>query len=336
MIRTKRPAEAVLLIQTASAGGFSRQNKMMDLEFAQLDRRYEKLRIRKPVAEKRLLASLAQTGQRVPIVVVAGSGAGEFIVVDGYKRVRALEQLRYPTVTAMQWQIGEMEAILMDRFLRGQQTETPLEQGWLLAEMNLRFGLKLQELALRVGRSASWVSRRLGLVKDLPTEITERVRRGQIVAHAAMKYLLPLARANPRQCVQIAEGIAGKAITSRQVAQLYAVWRDGSPQIRERLAADPMLFLRTQDTEGPPRTGLTSLLRRDIDIVTATARRATHRFKECAGKGLLLPCEAEELREQLQTAARDLERLDRQIKKEIADAQTPYASGDPGTGPSGP
>jgi hypothetical protein len=161
------------------------------------------------------------------------------------------------------------------------------------------------------------------------------VRRGEIVAHAAMKYLLPLARANPKQCVQMAEGIAGKGVSSRQVAQLYAFWRDGSSQIRERVSADPMLFLRTQDTEGAASTGLASLLRRDIDIVTATARRANHRFKECADKGLLLPSEAEELHVQLQAAICDLERLDRQLKKEIADAQTRYSVGDPGAGPSG-
>ncbi len=31
---------------------------------------------------------------------------------------------------------------------------------------------------------------------DLPREIQEQVRRGEIAAHAAMRYLVPLARAN--------------------------------------------------------------------------------------------------------------------------------------------
>jgi ParB-like chromosome segregation protein Spo0J len=35
------------------------------------------------------LASLAQHGQQMPIVVV---GAGPHVVVDGYKRVRALQE----------------------------------------------------------------------------------------------------------------------------------------------------------------------------------------------------------------------------------------------------
>ena len=64
----------------------------MELEFHQLDLRYESLRRRAPEREKRLLASLAEHGQQTPIVVVGASA--ERVVVDGYKRVRALKQLK--------------------------------------------------------------------------------------------------------------------------------------------------------------------------------------------------------------------------------------------------
>jgi hypothetical protein len=42
----------------------------MDLEFHQLDLRYEELRGRSPARERRLLSSLMEVGQQVPIVVV--------------------------------------------------------------------------------------------------------------------------------------------------------------------------------------------------------------------------------------------------------------------------
>ena len=60
----------------------------MALEFHQLDRRYEALRKRDLRKERQLLASLAEHGQLLPVVVVAA--AERFIVVDGYKRLRAL------------------------------------------------------------------------------------------------------------------------------------------------------------------------------------------------------------------------------------------------------
>jgi len=71
----------------------------MQLEFHQLDRRWEHLRVRHPARQRRLLASLADAGQQTPIVVVAAEGqADRYVVIDGYKRIAALEQLGRDTV----------------------------------------------------------------------------------------------------------------------------------------------------------------------------------------------------------------------------------------------
>ena len=47
----------------------------------------------------------------------------------------------------------------------------------------------------RFDKSESWVSRRLALVSELPEPVQELVRSGGLPAHAAMKHLVPLARA---------------------------------------------------------------------------------------------------------------------------------------------
>jgi ParB-like chromosome segregation protein Spo0J len=73
----------------------------MDLEFHQLDRRYEALRQRRPEEERRLLAELAEQGQQTPILVVAERGeSGRYVVIDGFKRLRALTCLATDTVQA--------------------------------------------------------------------------------------------------------------------------------------------------------------------------------------------------------------------------------------------
>jgi len=54
----------------------------VDLEFHQLDLRYEVLRTRQPERERRLLSSLADTGQQMPIVVVPSPAAG-YVLMDG-------------------------------------------------------------------------------------------------------------------------------------------------------------------------------------------------------------------------------------------------------------
>jgi ParB family chromosome partitioning protein len=171
----------------------------MQLEFHQLDRRWEHLRVREPHRQRHLLASLAESGQQTPIVVVISKDNSErYLVIDGHKRIAALQQLGRDTVEATIWPMSEAEAVLLSRSLRLSPQESALEQGWLLSELEQRFGYSLDELARRFDRSSSWVSRRLALVELLPGAVQRRVREGSITAQIAMKYLVPVARVRRR------------------------------------------------------------------------------------------------------------------------------------------
>ena len=91
----------------------------MQLEMHQLERRWEHLRLREPHRQRQLMASLAEGGQQSPIIVVpAENDSGRYVVIDGYKRIAALEQLRQDTVEAIVWEISEAEALLLERSLR--------------------------------------------------------------------------------------------------------------------------------------------------------------------------------------------------------------------------
>src|SRR6204780_5325972 len=177
----------------------------MQLEFHELDRRWEHLRVREPHRQRRLLASLAESGQQTPIVVVVCKDNRErYLVIDGHKRVAALEQLGRDTVEATVWEMSEAEALLLDRTLRFSPQESALEQGWLLSELEQRFGYSLEELGRRFDRSVRWVSRRLALVELLPETIQQQVREGALGAQLAMKYLVPVARVNVEDCGRMA------------------------------------------------------------------------------------------------------------------------------------
>src|SRR5882724_12508453 len=128
----------------------------MQLEFHQLDRRWEHLRAREPHRQRRLLASLAESGQQTPIVVVLSNDNSErYLVIDGHKRIAALQQLGRDTVEATVWPMSEADALLLERSLRLSPQESALEQGWLLSEMEQRFGYAFDELARRFDRSVS-------------------------------------------------------------------------------------------------------------------------------------------------------------------------------------
>ena len=83
-----------------------------ELNLNALDLSYAGLRVRRPMAEKRLMASLGERGQQSPVVVVAGSEAGRYVVIDGHKRVRALSRLKADVVKAAVWEMPAVDALV--------------------------------------------------------------------------------------------------------------------------------------------------------------------------------------------------------------------------------
>jgi ParB/RepB/Spo0J family partition protein len=250
----------------------------MNLELHQIELRYERLRRRSAFKERQLLASLSDNGQLLPVVVV-GSADGRYVLLDGYKRVRALRGLKQDTVAATAWDLGELEALMLERLMRTSEANNAIEQGWLMEELNERFGLCPQELGRRFDKSESWVSRRLALVRALPEEVRQRVQSGEIGAHSAMKYLVPLARANRAECVRLVTAVCTLRPSTRQLGALYVAWMAGNPKTRELLVTQPGIFLRAemqareQLLEQKPDG---KRLLDDLRILVGTSRRARH------------------------------------------------------------
>ena len=286
----------------------------MQLEFHQLDRRWEHLRVRQPHRQRHLMASLAESGQQTPIVVVVSQDSrGRYVVIDGHKRIAALQQLGRDTVEATVWAMSEAEALLLDRSLRFSPHESALEQGWLLSEMERRLGYSLEELARRFDRSVSWVSRRLALVELLPEAIQQQVREGALRAELAMKYLVPVARVNLEHGQRMAAAFAQHHLNTRQAGQLYAAWRDGSRVARERILAEPELFLKTQ--RQPPATSPAAAgLERDLELAIAILQRASRRLAKALPE--MDGRQQEQAQGRMESARRELDRMAARIGKE--------------------
>jgi len=207
---------------------------------------------------------------------------------------------------------------LLDRSLRLSEHESALEVGWLLAELEQRFGYSLEELARRFDRSVRWVSRRLALVELLPEAIQQQVREGQIGAQVAMKFLVPVARQSLEDCQRMAVILAEHHCDTREAGQLYAAWRGGSATMRQRILDDPALFFKTQRQEKAP-AGPAAELIRDLEMVSAIVHRARRRL---AGAG------AEELDRQQRAAAGQLiERIEKQLQRideKLSPEQAPH------------
>jgi ParB/RepB/Spo0J family partition protein len=290
---------------------------------------------RAPGRERALVASIAEVGQLVPIAVVVDPADHQrFVVIDGFKRIRARRQLRHDTVRAVCWDLTELEALLLHRSVRSAEGESVLEQAWLLEELRQRFTLTMEDLARQFERTPSWISRRLALTRELPDVVQDEIRAGRIIPHAAAKHLVPMARANRDHCERMARAIAKHGLSSREVGELYVGWRDGSPVSRERLIADPQLFLRTRralreapDDELGPREGLL----RDVGVLGAVARRARQRALGDVGAELT-PVDYDRLFGGLQLAAGETQALVELLHESQggSHARARHAGGGPG------
>ena len=151
----------------------------MQLEINQLDLKYAHLRVNDPSGRKALLASMAETGQQTPVLVVQLSDL-QYILIDGYRRVAALSKLALDYVDAVLLSAPESDALVQSYRLSRSRQPNALEEGWLLLELLDVHGHKQRDLGPLMGRSSSWVSRRLSLVKVLPEPVQQAVRAGKI------------------------------------------------------------------------------------------------------------------------------------------------------------
>jgi ParB/RepB/Spo0J family partition protein len=277
------------------------------LEFHQLDRRLAHLRVRHPARFRHLLASLAETGQQTPIVVIQQTA--RYLVIDGHQRIAALEQLRRDTVDAVVLDtVNEAEALLLVRSLRmNSEPETALEQGWLLAEMEAKLGYTIEELARRFDRSPTWVTRRLSLVDTLSESIQQRVRDGHIAPQIAMRYLAPAARIDAEQCERMAQVFAQQHWTTRQAADFYNAWRNARGLARARILAEPDLFAKARQQPPPIKTTLEG----DLNQIVAIARRAMARGEQTSP-------DSEVIHHKIQQATRLLRQIEEQYAEPIA------------------
>jgi len=297
----------------------------MELEHHQIELRHESLRTRSAQRERRLLASISDLGQTTPVVVV--HDGNNFVLIDGYKRMRALRRLGHNIVTAIEWTLPERDALMFERILRAGEADSAIEQGWFLREMHTTFGLTHIELARRFSRTPSWVSRRIALVSLLPESVQTHVRNGAIGSHAAMKFLVPMARANIAACAQLADAIAPERLTDRQVGELYAAYHTGNRKARELVLSAPLVALRARDEaardKADTKTPIEVLLD-DLSIATAVARRAHGRLRSGALTGTD-GGEQQRVRHACSDAFEAIETVKRRIDKEMTRARSEHA-----------
>lgn len=273
------------------------------------------------------MASLSELGQQLPLIVVDSERAGRYVVIDGYKRVRALKRLRIDQALVTTWALEQTEALVLEQLLRSSDGAGALQQGWLLAELQERFGLSQEELARRFDKSQSWVSRRLALVRELPESIQRVVRDGALSSHIATKLLVPMARAKPGDACRLAEAMARLRLSTRDAQRLYAGYLESGERGRELLLEKPELYLRAEQESALPKAQAPSPIEQivgELDALAAIARRTFRRLADSRLRSALPP-DREQVERMGQLARTRTRELFDRIDSEIAHAGSKHS-----------
>jgi hypothetical protein len=216
----------------------------------------------------------------MPVVTVTESPDSQHqVLIDGYQRLDALRKIGKDRIWADVWVHSVDEALLLCLARGSERGLEAIEEAALLHNLSDRFSLR--ELAQRVGRDVSWVSRRLTLFKALPEELLEAVRCGKLSVWAATRIMAPLARANSDHAHTLLTELEKTPLSTRELERLFSQYQKSREAQRERLVANPGLFVQARDerkraaedkqlAEGPE-----GAWRKDLGIVEQILKRLT-------------------------------------------------------------
>jgi ParB/RepB/Spo0J family partition protein len=212
------------------------------LELHALIPRFAALRLHDPKRLQNLTRSIERNGQLAPVIAVpAEKDDLRWVLIDGYRRREALQQVGKDRVWVDVWDRSVDEALVLCLARGPEQPWEAIEEAALIQELATRYSLR--EIALQIGRDVSWVSRRLSLMKALPEELLEGVRQGKLSLWAATRVLAPLARANAGHARTLLTGLEQQPLSTRELKRIYDQYRQSNRAQRERLVENPGLFL---------------------------------------------------------------------------------------------
>jgi ParB/RepB/Spo0J family partition protein len=176
---------------------------------AELGLRYRRYRLADEAGERDMVQSLRRHGQITPLVVCRREEALE--VLDGFKRVAAAVELGLVKVCCQVLAADERQAKVALLTLHGAGKRlVELEEAWLVQALVRDDGLAQVEVAELLGRTKSWVCRRLALLEKLVEEVRQDLRLGLVSARTARELVsLPAGKQSRLLRLIQAEGLSG-------------------------------------------------------------------------------------------------------------------------------
>jgi len=206
------------------------------VERSSIDLRYESCRLKNPVTEKVLLASISQNGVREPLKGVEKEDSR--ILLDGFKRFRCAKKLSIDIIPFISF--SDDEAVGIIELIRSSNTKTLniLEQARLIDELRNKYELSYSEIALQLEKSKSWVAMRAGLIDQMSESVKEKIFGGKFPVYSFMYSLRKFMRLNDSSKKEVDEFVdltSGEGFSTRDIDLLAQGYFRGNEDFRNQI-----------------------------------------------------------------------------------------------------
>ena len=295
------------------------KNQINEVDIHLLDLRYSHTRIQNGKILVTLTNSIRSYGQIVPALVV--SEQDRYTLIDGYKRLAALKVCGHDCIRVQIMDTEESSSLFLLLAQNNENKLEAIEQAALIQELRERFSFSFSEIGERLGRSKSWVKRRLDLVESLPDEVHQAVMTGKLSSWAASRILVPLARANEQDCLKLTRKIVENPLSTRELVHLYKHYGKSNRKVRDRIIDDPALFIKTLQEQNDKKSGKQlnegpeGKWFKNISIVCHMLKRL-----KTTSQDVLYPSQDKHNRHRCRVWLTDAERIIVELKKEVEEA----------------
>jgi hypothetical protein len=217
------------------------QDEVRPLRLERIDERLHRYRLAQPKLEKSMAQSLERYGQVSPVVICVHDG--EYVLIDGFKRLSAARRLKGLTsLRARRMEVDEQGAkAAIYNLNRIGQRPLELEESWIVHALVREDGLSQVEVAQLLGRHKSWVNRRLAMLERLCEAAREELRLG-LLTPAMARQLTRLPRGNQAEALKTAREAS---LTSRELSGVVDLLLASSTQEQTAFVlSDPRRALR--------------------------------------------------------------------------------------------
>ncbi len=255
-----------------------------DIELADLDLRYGGHRMKNPAQEMKLLVSIQGRGIERPL---QGVDMGEEkVLLNGFKRYRCAKRLGIGVVPYASLGRDEATGIVAVLRVANEKSLSILEQAKFIDDLVRLHQMTSAEVAETLSRSKSWVTMRLGLVREMSEVVRERILGGAFPIYSYMYTLRPVMRMNgviKTDVEAFVAAVSGKKLSVREVDQLAHGYFRGPDWFRQEIDSGNFALALERLKEVPKPddgcSGFEGVALRDIEILAKYMQRVTGKIQ---------------------------------------------------------